>query len=269
MSMKISSDPSSSVAARLGSPVVKTLHALGLFTPLRRVNRQLYRMKCERRALRGRGLVPEQRLRSCYRDAVELLKRLDPDQPPGDYLEFGVGFGSTMACMHEALEAIGENRVRMFGFDSFAGLPDVADEEDYHGWSSGQILSTEKFARRLLTSRGIDWSRAVLVKGWFDDTLTAETAERLAIRRAGVILVDSDLYASAVVALRFCEPLIGRHAVIAFDEWNAYRLAERGLGEKQAFDEFLARNPDIGVVEELPSYHPNAAVFLLERRIED
>lgn len=269
MSTKISNDPSASAAARLGMPVVKTLNALGLFTPLRRVNRHLYRMKCERRALNGRGLVPEQRLRGCYRNAIELLKRLDPGRPPGDYLEFGVGFGSTMACMHEALEAVGEMRVRLFGFDSFAGLPGIADDEDYHGWSSGQILSSEKFARRLLTSRGIDWSRAVLVKGWFDDTLTPETAERLAMRRAGVILVDSDLYASAVAALRFCEPLIGRHTVIAFDEWNAYRLAERGLGEKRAFDEFLARNPDIRIVEELPSYHPNAAVFLLERRDVD
>jgi hypothetical protein len=78
-------------------------------------------------------------------------------------------------------------------------------------------------------------------------------------------MVDSDLYSSATEALAFCEPLIGRHAVIIFDEWNSYKLADNNQGERRAFEEFLARNPDLKA-EPLPSYHRSSAIFLLTRQ---
>jgi hypothetical protein len=235
-----------------------------LFGPLRSLNQWRYRKKFERRALQGCGLVPEDSLRACYRDAILLLQKLDGGEPLGDYMEFGVAFGSSMACMHEALVETGRDEVRLFGFDSFQGLPPEADEERYHGWFSGQLQAALPFAKKLLTKRGVDWNRTHLVKGFFKDTLTPDLIERHGIRRASVIMVDSDLYSSACEALAFVEPLIGRHAVVLFDEWHSFKMAERGQGEKRAFDEFLARNPDLRA-EPLPSYQKLAAVFLLTR----
>ncbi|WP_207483501.1 TylF/MycF/NovP-related O-methyltransferase [Arenibaculum pallidiluteum] len=258
-------DIKAQLSQRFDKPHYRLLRQVGLFEPLQRANRWMYRIKSERRALRGEGLVPEDRLRDCYGAALRRLRELSGDEPLGDYLEFGVAFGSSMACMHEALVRSGEKSVRLFGFDSFEGLPPEADEEREHGWFSGQLQATLPFAQKLLTRRGVDWNRTFLIKGWFKDTLTPELVARHQIKRAGVIMIDSDLYSSASEALAFCEPLIGRHAVILFDEWNSYKLAERNLGERRAFEEFLARNPDLSA-EPMPSYWRSSAVFLLTRR---
>jgi O-methyltransferase len=247
---------------RFNQPHFRVLRLLRLFDTARSVNRWLYRIKCQQRALRGQGLVPEARLREVYVDALRRLQALDPDRPLGDYLEFGVAFGSAMACMHEALRIDGTQEMRLFGFDSFEGLPDEADEEPDHGWFAGQIQSLLSFAKKLLTRRGVEWDRTFLIKGWFKDTLTDGLRAEHDLHHASIIMIDSDLYSSACEVLAFCEPLIGRHAIMLFDEWNAYGLADQNSGEKRAFDEFLARHPHI-TAEPLPSYSKDSAVFLL------
>jgi len=249
---------------RFNTPFYRLLMMLGLFGPSRRVNRWLYRVRTQRRALAGRGLVPEKQLTASFTDAILRLRDLNGGENIGDYLEFGVCYGSSMACMHDALVATKTGGVRQFGFDSFEGLPPETDFQDNQIWSSGQLASSIEFAHKLLTRRGVDWKKTFLVKGWFKDTLTAELVEKHQIRHVGIVLVDSDIYTSARDALAFAEPLIGDHAVILFDDWHAGGLADQNLGEKRAFDEFLSRNPDITTTE-LPAYNENSAVFLLTR----
>ena len=110
----------------------------------------------------------------------------------------------------------------------------------------------------------MDWSRVTLVKGWFDDTATPATAAAHGITSAGVVMVDCDNYSSAKAALRFAAPLLGRRAVVVFDDWHHAGLAERGLGEKRAFEEFLAEHPEFRA-EPFGSYAPKAEVFALTR----
>jgi O-methyltransferase len=206
-------------------------------------------------------LVPERELESTYREALELLARkLGPDGV-GDYLEFGVYVGTSLLCMDRASKALGLDSVRLFGFDSFEGLPDAA-AEDHGGWVPGQFRADLDFVREKLTRGGVDWSRTVLIPGWFEDTLRPGLAEQLGIEKAGVVMIDCDLYSSARTALDFCAPLIRTAAAVVFDDWNSGGLASRGLGERQAFDEFLAAHPTLAA-EELPSYSENSKVFLV------
>ncbi|UEM02999.1 TylF/MycF family methyltransferase [Skermanella rosea] len=251
-------------AERFNKPFYRLLMALGLFEPSRRVNRWLYRVRTQRRALAGQGLVPEQKLTASFVDAIERLRGLNGGKPIGDYMEFGVCYGSSMACMHDALARTGTSGVRQFGFDSFEGLPPETDHQDNQLWSSGQLASSIEFARKLLTRRGVDWSKTFLIKGWFKDTLTPDLVERHGIRHVGIAMIDCDIYTSARDSLAFVEPLVGDHAVFLFDDWHAGGLAEQNLGEKRAFDEFLRRNPDITTTQ-LPAYDENSAVFLLTR----
>jgi hypothetical protein len=73
------------------------------------------------------------------------------------------------------------------------------------------------------------------------------------------------MYLSAKEALIFCASLIKKEAVILFDDWySGDRLADKNLGEKRAFDEFLSENQCFKV-EELNSYTKNAKVFLITR----
>jgi predicted O-methyltransferase YrrM len=204
-------------------------------------------------------LVPEGAFRACCRTAIETLRRHGADEAIGDYLEFGVSRGTSLACMHQALDRAGLRRVRLFGFDSFEGLPPEAAGE---GWRPGAFRSAEGATRRYLDRAGVDWSRVTLVKGWFRDTLTDGARDRLGLRKASLIMVDCDTYAASLECLRFCEPLIRDRAVVFLDDWGN---DPNDQGEKRAFTEFLADCPHFSA-EPLPAYAPAARVFLVTRR---
>lgn len=221
--------------------------------------------RLRRRVERGFRLVPERELEACYKHIIRRLQAEAGEEALGDYLEFGVCHGASMACMHRVADSLELGGVRLVGFDSFAGLPPEADQPEEGPWWRGYYRSERRFTEQFLTDAGVDWNRTTLIEGWFDDTLTEEVRQRHHLRKASVIMIDCDIYASARRALDFCAPLIAERAVILFDDWHADDLAARGLGEKRAFDQFLAANPDLAA-ERLPSYAKNAEVFMVRRR---
>jgi O-methyltransferase len=234
------------------------LRRVGLLGPLRRTYRQ-YNEYLRQRALTGKNAFLERALTNCHRRSIARLRALDPEGPLGDYLEFGVCYGSSMACMHDALKDTGEDGPRLYGFDSFEEMPRTAA-----GKAAAGSLSPLRATRDLLTRRDIDWSRTHLIKGWFDQTLTRRTARRHGIERAGMIMVDCVLHSSARRALAFCAPLIRDDAIVVFGNWNTPDPAEPEPGERKAFMEFMAEHPEFTSLE-LPSYHRDAAVFLVSR----
>lgn len=250
----------------LDKPVYRILHRLHLLTPLRWISRQRYLRRMHRCALKGRGLVPEKGLTRCMVSAIQKLReaRSATQDPIGDYLEFGVCFGSSMACMHDALVETGETNVRLFGFDSFQGMPPNSETQDLGLWSTGQLASPIEFARELMTRRGVDWRRTYLVPGWFSDTLTPDFIQNFSIAKVGIVMIDSDLYKSAKEALDFAGPLLASPSIILFDDWKAGGLDERNLGERKAFSEFLAENPQFRA-EPLEPYSEDSMVFLVTR----
>ena len=235
---------------------------------------RIRRQRNARRAVReniaafrqGQRLVPEQALERKYVEALNYLSRTEGLGQLGDYLEFGVYGGSSLACAHRALEEVGAAHVRLFGFDSFQGLPESAATEDGGGvWPPGEFRMDERFTREFLTEQGVDWKRLTLVKGWFDETLTPATVARHGIRKASLIMIDCDIYTSTKTVLDFCEPLIGDRAVVLFDDWLSGGLAERNQGEKRAFEEMLAKRPQL-VAEAFGDYGANSKVFVVSRR---
>lgn len=208
--------------------------------------------------------APDRVVEARLSDAIDVLTAREGVNQLGDYLEFGVCFGASLACMHRVLLRRGIQRMRMFGFDSFEGLPDVARTDDGGYWSPRMFASDLSTTRRFLTKAGVDWSRVTLVEGWFSATLTADLVVQYRLCKASVIMVDCDMYSSARLALDFCRPLIREQAVIIFDDWYSGGLDERNLGEKRAFDEFL-RNGEFEA-ESLGRYTPNAKVFNVVRR---
>jgi predicted O-methyltransferase YrrM len=216
-------------------------------------------------------LVPERELENTYRDALLLLSKTRPPHQIGDYLEFGVYNGSSLVCMFRALDYLHIEQVRLFGFDSFQGLPRDALPGDEGTWLGGEFSSSQEFAQAVLTHEAVDLDRVWLVKGWFDEILTDRFKAKHELKKAGLIMIDCDIYSSAKEALRFCAPLIKDEAVVVFDDWGSGNLAERDLGEKRAFDEFLRDNPDL-MAERLPDlrYTEASEVFLVKRtRHED
>ena len=190
-----------------------------------------------------------ERLTRSYRSAWKILLDEDPTAAAGDFLEFGVYYGTSLACMHQALDELGLDQVRLIGFDSFEGLPASADKEPASPWLPGQYRSSLAMTRRYLRKRGVPPERIVLEKGWFSDSLTPEMRERHRITRASFLMVDCDLYSSAREALAFAAPLLGPRTIIYFDDWHAAGMAEKGEGERRAFEELLAAHPDLAARE--------------------
>ncbi|HTF18326.1 MAG TPA: TylF/MycF/NovP-related O-methyltransferase [Chryseolinea sp.] len=177
----------------------------------------------------------------------------------GDYLEFGVSLGTSMACMHRVLEnRKSRSSIRLFGFDSFEGMPASAAFEDEGTWMPGEFASSIDQTRQYLDEAKIDWKRTHLIKGWFDETLTPETVKVYNIRKASIIMVDCDIYSASKTALNFALPMIVDFAVIFFDDWRD----DITFGEYKAYSEFLNENKHLKS-EMFGEYRPTGMIFLV------
>ncbi|MEZ5333541.1 MAG: TylF/MycF/NovP-related O-methyltransferase [Thermoanaerobaculia bacterium] len=198
-------------------------------------------------------------LRSVLRRGIRDMHERKGPHGFGDYLEFGVYQGNSLIHVHDILREEGLGHIRLFGFDSFQGLPETAEQEGV--WSNGQYRVDLEFTRDRLQEKGVDLERTVLVPGFFSDTLSAELVEEHGIEAASLIMIDCDLYSSTREALDFCEPLIRDEAVVLFDDWHS---TSEDQGEQKALAEFLDRNPHFEA-EPYEAYSKNSKAFLLRR----
>jgi len=203
--------------------------------------------------------VDEVAIKAKYTKALKLLSEKTGSENLGDYLEFGVSHGTSLSSMHSVLKKLGLNNVRIFGFDSFEGMPAGSADEEGSMWHPGQFRSTIEETKQFLDLNGVDWKRTFLIKGWYSDTLTSELVEKHRIQKASVIMIDCDIYISSKQALDFCRPLIKGAAIIFFDDW----IEDKNVGECRALDEFLKKNPSFRA-QEFDTYLPQGKIFLVE-----
>lgn len=207
-------------------------------------------------------LVPSAALTDRLEEILHLLQS-QPSGQIGDYAEFGVYNGTSMSCMFEALSRLRLDRVQLFGFDSFLGLPPEANEEDGGVWKPGQFACPEQVALENLSAKGVPLDRVHLIDGWYRDTL-ALPPSNYGIERVSLVMIDCDAYSSARLALAFINPALASVAAIVFDDWKLNDLDIKGMGEFRAFNEFLLHHPDSSV-EMLPGYNRKSKIFILRK----
>ena len=185
------------------------------------------------------------------------------NQVEGDYIEFGVFRGARLTQAYETavffakyvnarkdpylakMSAKNMETMRFIGFDSFEGLPkanaiDVAKgQEEWIG--EGGFSATLEEVTALMPKKGIADGRIKLVKGWFNETCTAETKKSLELTAAAIVYVDCDYYESAVPALEFVTDLLVDGSILIFDDWFLFR-GRRDRGEQRAFAEWKERH---------------------------
>ncbi len=164
----------------------------------------------------------------------------------GDYYEFGLFKGYSFYYAHRKARECRAEGLRFFGFDSFEGLPALRPEESGDGadFYQGQYACAYDAVCAELKRKGIDWDRTVLVKGYFNDSLTDALRAKHRMRPAVIALIDCDLYSSTADVLRFLDPLIVDRSILIMDDWNCYK-GDDLKGQRKAFAEFLARRPDV------------------------
>ncbi len=159
----------------------------------------------------------------------------------GLWLEFGVYRGETINYI------AGKTHVKIFGFDSFEGLPEF--------WRDGFEAGHFSVSKLPPVAPNVE-----LIKGWFNETLPPFMSQR----KGGVsfIHVDCDLYSSTKTIFENCGSQIKEGTVIVFDEYFNYPGWQHG--EYKAFKEFIASH---GLGYEYIGYvytHEQVAVRIVE-----
>lgn len=141
-------------------------------------------------------------------------------EKPGLNLEFGVFKGDSIRFLG------GLSGQKVYGFDSFVGLP-----EDYvAGYSEGTFDQGGKIPEAP--------ENVSFFKGWFEETLPTFLAENPG--PAGFLHMDADLYSSTIYVLNQLKDRIQKGTIIVFDEYNFF--LDPTFAEKTAFEEFTAEN---------------------------
>jgi hypothetical protein len=129
----------------------------------------------------------------------------------GLLLEFGVGDG------HSINHIANDVSEKIYGFDSFAGLPEYWKP----GWEKGAFARpTPPDVRK----------NVELIVGLFEDVLPGFMKAHS--EPISFLHVDSDLYSSAKTIFRWVHPQIIAGTIIVFDEYETEH-------EQKAFEEYL------------------------------
>jgi hypothetical protein len=197
------------------------------------------------------------------------------NQIEGDYLEFGCWRGESFIEAYrsmercraalpddpsEAFQRWKRRPPRFFAFDSFEGLPagDAARQMDY---KPGDYACSEAEFRANVARAGVDMSRVVTVPGFYDRSLDADTRKKHGLERAALVMIDCDLYESTLPVLDFLTELVGQGTILIFHDWFRFQ-GRPDHGEQRACREWLARNPQLELIEYWRE-GPQAVAFLV------
>lgn len=126
---------------------------------------------------------------------------------PGLWLEFGVSIGTSTATLAECAAAAD---TRLYGFDSFEGLPEEWVVSDDETWSKGAF-----------TGRPSEVPGNVeLIDGWFEDTVPGFVETHPG--RVAFAHIDCDLYSSTATVFSAIRERLTAGTVIVFDELFNY-----------------------------------------------
>jgi predicted O-methyltransferase YrrM len=179
------------------------------------------RRELERRALMASAEIVTTEMKDalyCADRLVNLEYSLSLRQP-GLILEFGVARGHTI----KHIAALCPND-RIYGFDSFRGLPEH--------WSGN------RFSRRNFTQHGVlpkMPDNVELVAGWFNETLPGFLEKQHG--PVSFLHVDCDIHSSTQYVLNTLSGRLPPKAVIVFDEFFNYPGFHQH--EYRAFHEFI------------------------------
>ena len=171
-----------------------------------------------------------------YLSAIEDLE--------GDYLEFGIFTGSSfchsMKCCQKSAHLNPKMLdTRFFGFDSFSGFGPLPNEDRHPFYVDEYFVTSQKKVDDRIKSiaRGLTYK---LIPGFFSDSLK-EGADKIGVRKARIIFIDSDTYVSSKDALTFTLPTLQQGTYIVLDDYYSFK-GSKDKGVARAFSEFVKLN---------------------------
>ncbi|MBN1274641.1 MAG: class I SAM-dependent methyltransferase [Candidatus Aminicenantes bacterium] len=151
---------------------------------------------------------------------------------PGDFAECGVYKGGTAHLIALLLKEKGPGEKRLFLFDTFSGMPEIADEDPSHhktgDFGDVTLHSVKNYLR--------DYSFIEYYPG-----VVPETFKNLKKKTFAFVHIDIDLYQSAKDCCAFFYDRISKGGILLFDD---YGFAKYEQSERKAVDEFFHDKPE-------------------------
>jgi hypothetical protein len=201
------------------------------------------------------------------RQHVSIFKDFSPKY---HYYEFGVASGYSIENYIMALKKFCKDykfdigKFHIHGFDSFAGLPDRENSSDNHPqWHKGEMSWEEGVVRAKAAALGFPLENLHLYKGFYEDTLTPELAEKLKETPPALINIDCDYYSSTSTALKWLAPFLGSGAIFRFDDYWAFH-GNPEYGEIRAINEL--NESGIGYLTSFPILGLETQCFIFSRK---
>ncbi len=179
-----------------------------------------------------------------YEHHAAMIRELARDLgEPCDYLEFGVGTGQTIKI---AANVLSHPDSRLYGFDSFTGLP-----QNWEGrmldfsWAGRQVLKEKRISLPMGTfstsgltpfeTGVVDDQRISIVKGFVEETICPFILEYTPSPK--ILYIDINLYSATHAILHHTDEILAPGDFLVFDE--LYDID----GEFRALNEYLAIRP--------------------------
>lgn len=159
-----------------------------------------------------------------YATLALAIQRLETEKIDGAFAELGVYKGTTSAFIHRQAPSR-----RLYLFDTFEGFPAASLEVD----KDDRFKDTSKEAVANLI---VDVHNVIFRAGYFPNT-----AEGLEREHFALVMLDFDLYKSAIDAFKFFYPRLVPGAYFFMHDFNN---TESNHGIARAANEFLADKPE-------------------------
>ncbi len=178
--------------------------------------------------------------------------------PSYDVYQFGVYTGRSMHALTRQLEHAHLPVRKMWGFDSFEGLPEEKNVSTHtlhykvirkREWMPGSYNAADILGQHSLPKleekilRYINATHPVeMIPGFFNQSLTSGLANARGMRPALFVDIDCDLYSSTVTVLSwlFESGLVRNGTVLAYDDIvvGGLYMSGEGLAHKQAMQRY-------------------------------
>jgi O-methyltransferase len=161
----------------------------------------------------------------------KLARRIERDRIPGDVVECGVCNGGSAAILARRATRSRLNRT-VWLFDSFQGMPPVTEHDgvsfdgrtaqSHVGQEVGDIRRVNQVLRRVRS----DMKRVRIVPGWFNDTFTSATIDKIAL-----LNIDADWYESVKLCLDTFYDRVVPGGFVSFDDYGHWPSCKKAVDE--------------------------------------
>lgn len=162
--------------------------------------------------------------------------------PKYNYYEFGVAGGGSMRVYMLAVKKFCKDykldisQFKIFGFDSFQGLPDAKEGDGRGDWTKGVMSHKKDEVEAVIKEVRFPRENVRFIEGYFENSLTPELQKELRDTSPAIVNMDADYYSSTKTVFDWLLPFAASGTMFRFDDMWAFH-GHKEMGVVKAIEE--------------------------------